>query len=137
VESGLRFLMGGLVVSIFASLRTLWGRKASPDFLAQRHSVVLAMISLTFVKDGAHYAATESRSYRRRALRALYILGLPVDDARQMVSAFCCNSPTLTLDRLCARALTFAVGVKVFIRSDSTEARVGLMRKVTNPLSTH
>jgi uncharacterized membrane protein (GlpM family) len=58
----LRFLIGGLVVSLFALLGDLLTPKSFSGLLGAAPSVALATLALTIHKYGAAYAAIEARS---------------------------------------------------------------------------
>lgn len=57
-----RFLIGGLVVSVFALLGDLLNPKSFSGLLGAAPSVALATLTLTIHKYSAAYAAIESRS---------------------------------------------------------------------------
>lgn len=58
----IRFLVGGLVVSVFAVLGDVFEPKSFAGLFAAAPSVALATLSLTVAKDGKVYAATEAHS---------------------------------------------------------------------------
>jgi uncharacterized membrane protein (GlpM family) len=58
----IRFLIGGVVVSVFAVLGDLFKPKSFAGLFGAAPSVALATILLTVRKEGAPYAATEARS---------------------------------------------------------------------------
>lgn len=58
----IRFLIGGVVVSVFAVIGDLFKPKSFAGLFGAAPSVALATILLTFRKEGAPYAATEARS---------------------------------------------------------------------------
>ncbi len=58
----IRFVIGGLVVSVFAILADALKTKSFAGLFGAAPSVALATISLTVVKEGRSYAATEARS---------------------------------------------------------------------------
>lgn len=57
-----RFLAGGVVVSIFSMAGDVLKPKSFAGLLAAAPSVALATLTLTVLKDGVPYAATEARS---------------------------------------------------------------------------
>jgi hypothetical protein len=57
-----RFVVGGLVVSAFSLIGDLLEPKSFAGLFGAAPSVALATLSLTVVKEGATYAATEARS---------------------------------------------------------------------------
>jgi hypothetical protein len=61
-EIGLRFLIGGIVVSAFALLGDLFKPKSFGGLFGSAPSVALATLALTIVTEGPRYAATEARS---------------------------------------------------------------------------
>ncbi len=58
----LRFLIGGLIVSIFALLGDLFEPKSFAGIFGAAPSVALATLALTISSKGKDYAATELRS---------------------------------------------------------------------------
>jgi uncharacterized membrane protein (GlpM family) len=58
----IRFLIGGVVVSIFAVIGDLFKPKSFAGLFGAAPSVALATILLTVRKEGADYAATEAHS---------------------------------------------------------------------------
>ena len=68
-----RFVAGGLVVSLLPSSAMCCGPKVSRDCLAQPPSVSLVTLTLAFLKQGGDYVTVESRSMILGALAlALY-----------------------------------------------------------------
>jgi len=61
-ELVIRFLLGGVVVSIFAVLGDIFKPKSFAGLFSAAPSVALATLVLTSMSDGKQYAATESRS---------------------------------------------------------------------------
>lgn len=57
-----RFLVGGLVVSAFAMLGTIFKPKSFAGLFGAAPSVALATLALTIKTDGPRYAAIEARS---------------------------------------------------------------------------
>ena len=62
LEILIRFLIGGLVVSVFAVLGSLFKPKSFAGLFGAAPSVALATLSLAISNEGAHYAAIEARS---------------------------------------------------------------------------
>jgi hypothetical protein len=58
----IRFLIGGVVVSVFAVIGDLFKPKSFAGLFGAAPSVALATILLTVRKDSAQYAATEAHS---------------------------------------------------------------------------
>ena len=58
----IRFLVGGIIVSLFASLGDVLGPKSFAGLFGAAPSVALATIGLTVRQQGVAYAATEARS---------------------------------------------------------------------------
>jgi hypothetical protein len=58
----IRFLIGGLVVSLFAALGDVFGPKSFAGLFGAAPSVALATIALTIRQEGKTYAAIEARS---------------------------------------------------------------------------
>ena len=71
VELLLRFVVGGVVVSVFAMLGGALKPKSFAGLFGAAPSVALATISLTVMKKGAPYAAVEARSMVLGALAFL------------------------------------------------------------------
>jgi len=57
-----RFLVGGLFVSAFAILGTVFQPRSFAGLFGAAPSVALATLALTIATDGSHYAAIEARS---------------------------------------------------------------------------
>jgi uncharacterized membrane protein (GlpM family) len=62
MDLALRFLIGGLVVSVFALLGDVLKPKSFGGVFAGAPTVALATLFLTAYKSGTHYAAVEGRS---------------------------------------------------------------------------
>jgi hypothetical protein len=62
MEYILRFLLGGLIVSIFASIADVLRPKGFAGLFGAAPSVALATLGLTLVSEGKPYAALEARS---------------------------------------------------------------------------
>jgi hypothetical protein len=58
----IRFLIGGVAVSVFAMLGDLFKPKSFAGLFGAAPSVALATLGLTVASDGKHYAATEANS---------------------------------------------------------------------------
>jgi hypothetical protein len=58
----LRFMIGGLVVSAFAVLGTIFQPKSFAGLFGAAPSVALATLALTIKSEGMRYAAVEARS---------------------------------------------------------------------------
>jgi hypothetical protein len=63
-----RFLIGGIAVSAFASLSDVLKPKSFAGLFAAAPSIALATLGLTIAADGKIYAATEARSMIAGAL---------------------------------------------------------------------
>jgi len=61
-EMMIRFLIGGVVVSIFAALGDVFKPKSFAGLFGAAPSVAFATLLLSSLSDGKPYAATESRS---------------------------------------------------------------------------
>jgi Protein of unknown function (DUF3147) len=57
-----RFLVGGLVVSVFAALGDVLKPKSFAGLFGAAPSIALATLGLTVISDGKSYAAQEARS---------------------------------------------------------------------------
>jgi hypothetical protein len=62
IEIVIRFLIGGVVVSLFAIIGDLLKPKSFAGLFGAAPSVALATLSLTAATEGAAYAAIEARS---------------------------------------------------------------------------
>jgi|HubBroStandDraft_1064217.scaffolds.fasta_scaffold676809_2 hypothetical protein len=62
LEFGLRFLIGGAIVSFFAVLGEIFRPKSFAGLFGAAPSIALATLGLTIAKDGKAYAAVEARS---------------------------------------------------------------------------
>ena len=88
MELAIRFLVGGLLVSFFAMIGGALKPKSFAGLFAAAPSVALATITLTVLKKGTIYAATEAQSmilgaiafliYAYLVSRALFRGNLPV-----------------------------------------------------------
>ena len=58
----LRFVIGGVVVSLFAILGDLFRPKSFAGLFGAAPSIALATLGLTIARNGKAYAATEARS---------------------------------------------------------------------------
>lgn len=58
----IRFVVGGLFVSVFAIIGDLFKPKSFAGILGAAPSVALATLTLTVVKEGSYYAGIEARS---------------------------------------------------------------------------
>ena len=61
-ELGLRFLIGGVIVTIFAILAEIFRPKSFAGLFGAAPSVALATIGITISENGKAYAAMEARS---------------------------------------------------------------------------
>jgi uncharacterized membrane protein (GlpM family) len=68
----IRFLIGGVVVSVFAVIGDLFKPKSFAGLFGAAPSVALATILLTVRKEGAQYASIEARSMLAGAV-ALFV----------------------------------------------------------------
>jgi Protein of unknown function (DUF3147) len=62
LEYGLRFLIGGIAVSVFAALGDSLRPKSFAGLFGAAPSIALATLFITLSKDGASFAAIEGRS---------------------------------------------------------------------------
>ena len=58
----IRFLIGGLVVSLFSLISDLFKPKTFAGLFGAAPSIALATLGITVLKEGKLYAATEARS---------------------------------------------------------------------------
>jgi uncharacterized membrane protein (GlpM family) len=61
-EAVIRFLIGGIIVSVFAILGNLFRPKMFAGLFGAAPSVALVTLTLTAAKNGPSYASTEARS---------------------------------------------------------------------------
>jgi Protein of unknown function (DUF3147) len=61
-EYALRFLIGGVVISVFALLGDVLRPKSFAGLFGAAPSIALATVGMTIAKHGKEYAATEARS---------------------------------------------------------------------------
>jgi hypothetical protein len=61
-EAIVRFLIGGIIVSAFAIMGSLFKPKTFAGLFGAAPSVALATLTYTVTKNGSSYAATEGRS---------------------------------------------------------------------------
>jgi Protein of unknown function (DUF3147) len=64
----IRFLIGGIAVSLFAVLGDLFKTKSFAGLFGAAPSVALATLGLTVASDGKHYAASEANSMMAGAI---------------------------------------------------------------------
>lgn len=64
----LRFLIGGVAVSVFAVLGDLFKPKSFAGLFGAAPSIALATLGLTIASEGKSYAATEAKSMMAGAL---------------------------------------------------------------------
>jgi len=70
-EIVIRFLIGGITVSLFSLLGDVFKPKSFAGLFGAAPSVALATLLLTVRKEGAHYAATEAHSMMAGAVAFL------------------------------------------------------------------
>lgn len=68
----IRFVIGGLVVSVFAIIGDMLKPKTFAGLFGAAPSVALATLSLTCYRQGSHYAATEARSMMLGAIAFIF-----------------------------------------------------------------
>jgi hypothetical protein len=76
MELVVRFLVGGMVVSLFAILGDILRPKSFAGLFAAAPSIALATVGLTIHKEGTLYAAQEARSMLLGALSFLIYAAL-------------------------------------------------------------
>jgi hypothetical protein len=67
-ELTIRFLVGGVLVSLFALIGDVFRPKSFGGLFGAAPSVALATLSLTVAKEGSGYAAAEARSMAAGAI---------------------------------------------------------------------
>jgi hypothetical protein len=73
----LRFVIGGLVVSLFAMMGDIFRPKSFAGLFGAAPSIALATVCLTIAHHGKHYAAIEARSMVLGAI-AFFLYGAMV-----------------------------------------------------------
>lgn len=68
LDLGIRFLIGGIVVSVFAILGDLFRPKSFAGLFGAAPSIALATLGLTILHNGKAYAAIEARSMMAGAI---------------------------------------------------------------------
>jgi hypothetical protein len=110
VDILVRFVIGGLVVSLFALFADVLRPRSFAGLFSAAPSVALATLTLTLVKDGHAYAAIEARSMIAGALAFLVyacVVGRMV--ARTSWPTWAITSSFLVLWIGCAFAISRAV----------------------------
>jgi hypothetical protein len=98
VDYVIRFIAGGVVVSLFALLGDLLRPKSFAGLFGAAPSVALATLSLAFWKEGAAYVATEGRSMVLGSLAlAFYSVGVCQLMVRMRASALLATTCTTAL----------------------------------------
>ncbi len=106
----IRFLVGGVVVSIFAVIGDMLKPKTFAGLFGAAPSVALATLGLTAHKDGAHYASVEARSMMIGASAfAIYAFVLAIVMMRRRPSALTASISLLGLWLLLAIAMWWFV----------------------------
>jgi len=120
MEYLLRFLAGGLIVSLFAVLGDLLRPKSFAGLFGAAPSIALATLSLAFWQQGGSYVALESRSTLIGAL-ALPIYSFSVCQLlmRAQWSALAATSGALAV------WLIVALGVLADVRVECPDVRSG------------
>ncbi len=62
LETILRFLFGGIIVTIFAVIGDIFRPRTFSGLFGAAPTVALATLGLTFAKEGVQYVSTEGRS---------------------------------------------------------------------------
>ena len=107
MEYVLRFIIGGLVVSLFAVVGDVLRPKSFAGLFGAAPSVALATLGLAFAKHGGSYAALETQSMMLGAVAlAVYCMVVCQLLMRVKCSALAATSPALL------GWLTVALGLK-------------------------
>ena len=110
-ELVMRFLVGGVIVSLFAMLSDALRPKSFAGLFGAAPSIALATLGLTVIKNGRAYAAVESRSMMLGALAFLtYAAAVSWALRRYRVSALAASLALLPLWFLVSFCLWHAVG---------------------------
>jgi hypothetical protein len=110
MDYGIRFLAGGLVVSLFAVVGDVLRPKSFAGLFGAAPSIGLATLTLAFWKHGGGYVSTEGRSMILGAI-ALAVYSLLV---RQLLMRVRCSALAATLVATAAW-LVVAVGLKAVV----------------------
>jgi hypothetical protein len=110
MDYGIRFLAGGLVVSLFAVVGDVLRPKSFAGLFGAAPSIALATLTLAFWKHGGGYVSTEGRSMILGAI-ALAAYGFLVC---QLLMRVRCSALAATL-AAAAAWLVVAVGLKQFV----------------------
>jgi hypothetical protein len=106
----IRFVIGGLVVSLFATAGDVLRPKGFAGLFSAAPSVALATLALTTLQDGPDFAALEARSMILGALAmVLYAAGCVYLMARRHLKAGLASLGMLPVWALLAFALRFAL----------------------------
>ena len=111
-EAFVRFLIGGLVVSAFAIIGSLFKPTSFGGLFGAAPSVALATLALTISKDGRAYAANECRSMIAGSV-GLCLYSILVS---QFMARFRLSALTATLSALPLWFLTVFVLWRLFLR---------------------
>src|SRR5579871_5972031 len=111
MELALRFLVGGIVVSLFSMLGGALKPKSFAGLFGAAPSVALATLSLTVLKKGKPFAAIEAQSMILGAI-AFFVYAIVV--CRMLMRR---NSPVLATTSMCLLVwLTCAFGLELVFR---------------------
>lgn len=103
-----RFLIGGAVVSAFATIGDVFRPKSFAGLFGAAPSVALATLGLTILASGKHYAALEARSMTAGAVALfLYTSALSRTMMRYKTSALWTSIAFMPAWLACAFALLF------------------------------
>src|SRR6201988_759396 len=103
VDYALRFLIGGLAVSLFAVIGDVLRPKSFAGLFGAAPSIALATLGIAIAQHGNEYAATEARSMMLGAIALwLYSAGVCRLMERHRVSALPATCAMLALWLVCA-----------------------------------
>lgn len=106
----IRFLIGGVCVSLFAVLGDLFKPKSFAGLFGAAPSIALATLLLTIGKDGPHYAAIETTSMIAGSIAFfIYVSVVSRVMMRQTTNALFASTIFLPLWALVAFGLWYAI----------------------------
>lgn len=109
IELAVRFLIGGAVVSAFATLGDIFSPKSFAGLFGAAPSVALATLGLTVLANGKSYAALEARSMIAGAAALfLYTTAVSRIMMRRKTSALWTTIALMPVWLACAFGLWFA-----------------------------
>lgn len=107
-DLGLRFVLGGVIVSVFSLLGDLFQPKSFSGLFSAAPSVALATLGLTFLTHDSHYVSLEGRSMLVGAIALFF--------SSQLVTRLLMRSPYHSLTVSCwAMLLWFGAAFGIWL----------------------